>query len=129
MVGYKLKHNINVLISSVLVSVLCSFIAWLISKKFNMQFSDVLFYISIIVIVSGSLSMMKGNPSGASISGLGDNNAKTSAYVNLEAIKSQYESADYHKNFKKHSVVELNIKGVALVLGGVILLLYNILFS
>jgi hypothetical protein len=128
MTDSKLKHSINVLISSVLVSVLCSFIAWLISKKFNMQFSDVLFYISIIVIVSGSLSMMQGNPSGASISGLGDNNAKSSSYVNLEAIKSQYESADYRKNFKRHSVVELKIKGVALVLGGVILLLYNILF-
>jgi hypothetical protein len=94
-----------------------------------MQFIDVSFYISIIVIVSGSISMMQGNPPGASISGLGDNNAKSSAFVNLEAIKNQYESADYNKNFKNHSVVKLNIKGAALVLGGAILLLYNILFS
>lgn len=124
----KLKHSISLIISSLLVSMIFGVIAWIVSNALDKEFVDVLFYISIGLIIIGSLTMMKGNPSGASLTGLGRNNAQYIANETLEAVKSQQESTKYHKDFKKHSVVELSFRGIALVLGGGILVLYNIMF-
>ncbi|MFU0825474.1 MAG: DUF3899 domain-containing protein [Clostridium sp.] len=125
----KPKHDINLLLYSFIIAILFGFISWIISKSFGKQFTDILFYVSLGVIIIGFFLMMRGNPSGASLSGLGRNNTQYIANETLEAVKQQQQSTDYHKNFKKHSVVELNFKGIAILLSGILLMMLNVILS
>lgn len=125
----KPKHDINLLLYSFIIAILFGFISWIISKSFGKQFTDILFYVSLGVIIIGFFLMMRGNPSGASLSGLGRNNTQYIANETLEAVKQQHQSTDYHKNFKKHSVVELNFKGIAILLSGILLMMLNVILS
>ena len=127
MASNKFKYAVNLLILSALVSAVCASIAWLASKKFNVQFNDAIFYAGMFIIVIGCFSVMQGNPSGASLLSLGQDNAKSSDNPNLEAISGQYKSAEYTKNFKNDRILKINIKGAALLLGGIALVVYNIL--
>jgi len=127
MVNNKSKYAANLLVLSMLFSAICACIAWLASRKFNIQFNDSIFYAGMFLIVIGCFTLMKGNPSGASLSSLGQDNAKSSDSPNLEAIREQYKSPEYTKNFKNDRILKINLKLAPLLLGGITLVVYNIL--
>ncbi|KYH29494.1 hypothetical protein CPAL_18310 [Clostridium thermopalmarium DSM 5974] len=122
----KPKHDINLLLYSLIIATLFGFISWIISKSFEKQFTDILFYVSLGVIIIGLFLMMRRNTSEASLLGLDKNNVQYIANETLEDVKQQQQSTDYHKNFKKHSVEELNFKGIAILLSGVLLMMLNV---
>ena len=97
----KPKHDINLLQYSIRIVTLFGFISWIISKSFEKQFTDILFYVSLGVIIIGLFLMMRRNTSEASLLGLDKNNVQYIANETLEDVKQQQQSTDYHKNFKK----------------------------
>jgi hypothetical protein len=127
MASYKFKYAKNLLVLSTLVSAVSAIIAWLASKKFDIHFNDSIFYAGMFLIVIGCFTLMKGNPSGASLSSLGQDNAKSSDSPNIEAISGQYKSAEYTKNFKNDRILKINLKPAPLLVGGITLVIYNIL--
>lgn len=121
----RLNHILLSLLTAAVLMVIGIVIGLLIEKLSNTPLTDVMFYEGIAVVIIGSLSMMRGNPSGIDLSGLGQTNAQYSANENLEAIRMQRESTDYYKNFKEHSIVKLTFSGTTLLLGGIFIVLYS----
>lgn len=103
-------------------------IAILISNRSGYYLQDVLFVEGFSVIVIGTLMSMKGNPSGMSLLGLGQQNAQQVANWNLEVTRIERDKTDYYKNFLKHSVLDFAFSSLVIILGGVFLILFSIFF-
>ena len=127
MKNYKFKYAVKLFALSTLVSAVGGSIAWVASRKLNINFNDALFLAGMFIIVIGCFSLMQGTPSGASLASLGQNNAKSSDNSTLEAISTQYKSPEYAKNFKNDRILKINTKGAVLLLGGIALVVYNVL--
>ncbi|HWT27176.1 MAG TPA: hypothetical protein VN131_04490 [Mobilitalea sp.] len=103
-------------------------LALFISYRFNYTMQDVLSYEGIIILIIGVLMSMKGNPSGVSMRGIGQNNVNAVTYDNLETTRIERDITDYHKNFMKHSVVEFAFSNITVILGGIFIILFTLLF-
>ena len=103
-------------------------IAILISNRSGYYLQDVLFVEGFSVIVIGILMSMKGNPSGMSLLGLGQQNAQQVSYLNLEVTRIERDKTDYYKNFLKHSVLDFAFSSLVIILGGVFIILFSIFF-
>ncbi len=83
----------------------------------------------LIFALIGAFMSMKGNPSGASIAGMGQNNAQLRAYENIMVTKQEQELTDYHKNFLKQSIVKFEFANLTMISSGVFLILLCIIIS
>lgn len=79
---------------------------------------DILFVEGIIFVIIGVFSLLEGNPMGLSIQGLGQNNSQYISNANLEVAKIE-------KNKNTKNSIRLGLNAVALVIGGVLILLIS----
>lgn len=104
-------------------------IAVLIANRSGYQLQDVLFVEGIIVIAIGLMLSMKGNPSGVSLQGLGQQNANQTASWNLEVTRIERDNTSYYKNFLQHSVLEFAFSNLVITLGGLLIILFSIFLT
>lgn len=103
-------------------------IALLIKNRYQMILQDAAFIVGVIFLILGALMMMKGNPNGGSMSGVGMKNANQINYMNLEVTRLERERTGYYQDFKNHSIVEFTPHRICVALGGALLILFSILF-
>ena len=125
----KPKFVILIVLYSLIFLVVGYLAGVVISNGFNYKLQDVMFIEGLIVVIIGALFSMKGNPSGISLQGLGQNDAQYRANENLEVIVRERESTNYYKNFFKHSVVELAFSNITIIIGGALIILFSAIYG
>jgi hypothetical protein len=104
-------------------------LAILIRNRSNYVLSDILFVEGLIVVILSLMMSMKGNPSGASLSGMGQQNATQLSFYLNEVTRIEREQTDYYKKFLQHATLEITLVNISFLLGGVMLILFSILFA
>jgi len=100
----------------------------LISNRFDYALQEVLSYEGLILLIIGILFSMKGNPSGSSISGVGQNNANAMSFYDLEVTRLERESNPYHKDFLKNNIVVFAFSNLSIILGGILIIASTMIF-
>jgi cytochrome c biogenesis protein CcdA len=100
-------------------------VAMLISIKFKYNLQVVMSYEGFFVIIIGILMSMKGNPSGISISRIGNNDASLTSYLNNEITRQERELNPYHKDFLNNNIVEFSYNNITVIFGGLLILLFG----
>lgn len=93
-------------------------VAILIANRYGLKLTDALFIEGMAVLAVGLLLSMKGNPSGASLQGLGRNNAPQISNLQAETTQTERELTGYYKNFRKQSVIEFSAVNLTITAGG-----------
>ena len=128
----KLKKNFKkalfLLLFSLIYLGIGFIVAILISNKFSYNLQDVMTYEGLIIILIGILMSMKGNPSGISISRIGNNDASMTSYLNNEITRQEREINSYHKDYFKNNVVEFAFSNLAFILGGIFIITFGAIF-
>jgi len=104
-------------------------VAILIGNHSRYALQDILFVEGIVIVAIGLMMSMKGNPSGASLLGLGQQNATQVSNWNLEVTRIEREQTAYHRNFLKQAVLEFSLINTAILLGGILIILFSIFFA
>ena len=116
----------KILSKCILFSVLWSIILVLVGiviVRFNdFYLKDVLFIEGVAVAISGAFSFISGNPSGISLSSLGQDNAQYIVTANLETSKIEKQKNNMKTNFK------ISLSGSSLFLGGIICIIISYTF-
>lgn len=123
-----LKRAFLMLIYGAIIAGIGYVIAILIKNHYQMKLQDAAFIIGVLQLLLGALMMMKGNPSGGGMGSFGMKNANQINYMNMEATRLERERTGYYKDFKNQSIVEFTPHRFCIVLGGILLILYSILF-
>ncbi len=99
----------------------------LISNSSGMRFSDVQFYLSLVLAFVGTFSMMKGNPT-ISFIPMGSNgqNAQSDINLNGQIAGDEYKATNVPKNFFRNHVLGFNAFGLTVLIGGGINLIWSI---
>jgi len=100
----------------------------LISNRFDYALQEVLSYQGLILLIIGILISMKGNPSGASISGIGQNNANAMSFYDLEVTRLEREANPYHKDYLKNNIVVFAFSNLSIILGGILIIASVMIF-
>lgn len=103
-------------------------VAILISNKYNYNLQDIMTYEGLIIILIGILMSMKGSPSGISISGMGNNDATITSYMNNEFTRQEREINPYHKDYFKNNVVKFSYSNLTFILGGSFIIAFGAIF-
>ena len=103
-------------------------ISILLANHYLMKYQDSAFIVGIILLILGAFMMMKGNPSGGTMNGVGMKNANQINYMNLEVTRLERERTGYAQDFKNNSIIEFTPHRFCIVLGGILLILFSILF-
>ena len=118
--------NFKILSKCILFGVIWSIILVLIGivivKFNNFSLKDVLFIEGVAVAISGAFSFISGNPSGISLSSLGQDNAQYIATANLETSKIEKQKNNMKTDFK------ISLSGLSLFLGGIICIIISYTF-
>ncbi|WP_066869908.1 hypothetical protein [Clostridium mediterraneense] len=116
----------KILSKCILFGVLWSIILVLVGiviVRFNdFSLKDVLFIEGVAVAISGAFSFINGNPSGISLSSIGQDNAQYVATANLETSKIEKQKNNMKTDFK------ISLSGSSLFLGGIICIIISYTF-
>ena len=104
-------------------------VAAFISNRYGYKLTDAMFIEGLAILIIGFMMSMKGNPSGASLQGLGLHSAPQISNMNAEATRTERDLTDYYQNFKKHSVVEFAFSNLTVIAGGILIILFSIFFA
>lgn len=104
-------------------------LAILIGNHYGYNLQDILFVEGIVLVALGLMMSMRGNPSGASLLGFGQQNATQVSNWNLEVTRIEREQTSYHRNFLKQAVLEFSLINVSILLGGILIILFSIFFA
>jgi hypothetical protein len=102
-------------------------LAILIRSRSSYTLSDILFVEGLIVLILGFMMSMKGNPSGASLQGYGQQNANQISFYNLEVTRTEREITGYYKNFLKNATLEMSMVSISFILGGIFMILLSMI--
>jgi hypothetical protein len=103
-------------------------IALVIASSNNYKLQDVAFSTGCLIVILGLFMMMRGNPTGGSLSGWGAKNANAMNHWNLGVTLQERESTNYYKDFRNNAVTEFTSNRFSFVLGGIFLAVISILF-
>lgn len=103
-------------------------IAMLIASRNNYKLQDVAFSTGCFIVILGLFMMMRGNPSGSSISGWGARNVNAMNHWNLGVTLQERESTNYYKDFRNNAVTEFTSNRFSFALGGIFLVVISIIF-
>ncbi|ROR29212.1 hypothetical protein EDD66_103148 [Mobilisporobacter senegalensis] len=123
-----LKKILTLVILSLIFSIIIYVIAIFISKQFNYNIQDILFGGGLILIIIGGLMSIHGNPSGASLWGLGQSNAQYTSFLNLEAKKEENKIEDTRSHLLKNSIKKSRHINIIFIISGLFLIIYNQFF-
>ncbi|MEG0691849.1 MAG: hypothetical protein RR444_02080 [Oscillospiraceae bacterium] len=124
-----LKKILFLLLFSIIILGIGYLIALIISTSAKSSMSDIMCYEGILAVIIGVFLCMKGNPSGLSISGMGQSNPQYISFQNLEVTRIEREQHPYYKDFFKNAVVEFAFSGVTIILSGIFMLIISLLYS
>lgn len=125
--GRTVKRIIIFLLISIAVLSIGLLIAIPISNHLHSSYYDIVFVEGIIVTVFSLYFSIQGNPSGGSLFGMGSKNAQYIANSNMETTRNERKSTGYFQNFTDQNVLNMTLRKFAIVLGGVLLIIYSAL--
>ena len=122
------KKLVLSLVFGVVLGGLCAGGSLLISNSNGMRFSDVQFYLSLLLVFVGAFSMMKGNPTiNFAPMGSKGSNMQADIHSNAQVAMNEYKSTNVPKNFLQNHVLAFNAFGLAVLLAGLINLVWAII--
>ena len=128
MIKWKKIPILKIMVFSVVCVGVGYLVAILIARISKLGLQDALFYEGLIIIMLGLMLSMKGNPSGANLQGLGQQSAQQISSWNLEVTRIERNKTNYYRDFLKHSIVDFAFGNLALMLGGVLIIMISIVF-
>ncbi len=119
-----MKRFMIILVIALIYAGVGFFIAYIIASRNDIILQDAGFTMGCLIIVVGLLTMMGGNRFG-----IGSWDTRYSTAVNLLDITLKDEkSSNHHSKSRIHSVTEFTTNRFTFIFGGILLVIFSILF-